>query len=80
MTVITPEPAPAAETNPSKYSKAFWADLADRSISTAAQSAIGTITASAVTGLFAVNFETVGSVAALATLLSVLKAFAVNRR
>jgi len=64
-------------TTPRKYSRAFWIDLADRAISTAAQSAIATLGAGAI-GILEVDVQTVLSVAALATVLSVLKAFAVR--
>lgn len=56
-------------------SKSFWTDLAERVVSTAAQAAIGVLTAGAV-GLIGVDWQNVASIAGLAALLSVLKAFA----
>jgi len=65
------------EITPVKYSRAFWIDLGDRAVSTAAQSVVATLGAGAL-GILDVDFQTVGSVAALATLLAAAKAFGVR--
>lgn len=57
------------------FTSAFWADAAERSISTFAQAAIGVLTAGAV-GVVDVDWASVGSVAGLATLVALLKAIA----
>lgn len=62
-----------------KYSRAFWVDLGDRAISTASQSAIATLATGGL-GILDVDVQTVLSIAALATALSVLKAFAVRAK
>ena len=67
------------ESEPSKYSKRFFVDLADRVASTVAQAALGVITVNA-TGIIDVDFAGVASVAALAGLVSVLQAFAIRRK
>lgn len=55
-------------------SKTFWLGLADRTISTAAQAALGAIGATALA--HEVDWIIVGSTAALASLVAVLKALA----
>lgn len=60
-------------------SRKFWTDLAERSVSTIAQSALGVVTASAFGILELDSWETVGAVALTAGLVSVLKAFALGR-
>jgi hypothetical protein len=67
--------APAA---PSKYSKAFWLDLLDRSVSTAAQAGLGLATAVSF-NLLKPDLSGIAAVVGTATLISVLKAFAVAR-
>lgn len=54
------------------YSPAFWKDAAERAVSTAAQAAIGVLTAGAV-GLVEVDWAATGSIAGLAAVVSVLK-------
>lgn len=78
-TVTEIELAEAESTEPSKYSKRFFVDLADRVASTVAQAALGVITVNA-TGIIDVDFAGVASVAALAGLVSVLQAFAIRRK
>ena len=55
-------------------SPTFWAATAERAVSTAAQTAIGTIGATAL--IHEVEWVVVGSATALAALLAVLKAIA----
>lgn len=62
---------------PVKYSRAFWIDLGDRAVSTAAQSVAATLGAGAL-GILDIDVQAVASVAALATLLAVVKAFTVR--
>lgn len=62
-----------------KYSKAWWIDTADRVVSTTAQAAIATVTASAIPGLLQIDIVSVASVSGLAGALALLKAFAVGR-
>jgi len=57
--------------------KAFWKDAGERAVSTAAQSAIAVIGIGAL-GILTVDWEGVGSAAALAGVLSVLKALAAS--
>lgn len=54
------------------YTPAFWKDVAERAVSTAAQAAIGVLTAGAV-GLVDVDWAATGSIAGLAAVVSVLK-------
>jgi hypothetical protein len=63
-----------------KYSKAWWADTADRVISTVAQTAISTIAVPAlVPDLRVIDWVGVASISAAAGLLSFLKALALSR-
>lgn len=60
----------------SKYAdKRFWVDTFDRALSTVAQAAVATLTAG-VTGLLEADWVTVGSVAGLAGVVSVLSSVA----
>lgn len=68
-----------SETNPQKYTRTFWVDLADRAISTAAQAALGVATAVSF-DLLELDLPGILAVVGTATLVSVLKAFAVARR
>lgn len=68
-----------SETNPEKYTRTFYVDLADRAISTAAQAALG-ITTAAAFNLLELDLPGILAVVGTATLVSVLKAFAVARR
>lgn len=70
--------APPEITAP-KYSRAFWIDLADRSISTAAQAALGLATAVSF-NLLHPDFGGIIAVVGTAALISVLKALAVARK
>ena len=63
----------------SKWSKAWWADTADRVVSTIAQAAIATITAGAIPGLLEIDVVSILSVSGLAGALSLLKAVAITR-
>lgn len=56
--------------------KLFWADTAERSIKTTAQTAVALLTASGVLSLFAVNWGDLLAVAGLAGLISVLSSVA----
>jgi len=62
-----------------KYSKAWWKDTADRVVSTTAQTALATITASAIPGLLDIDPLSLASVALLGGALAFLKALAVTR-
>ena len=62
---------------PTKYSRAFWIDLGDRAVSTAAQTLGATLAAGGL-GLLDIDVPAVLSIAGLATLLAVLKAFGVR--
>lgn len=62
-----------------KYSKAWWADTADRVISTIAQTAVGTLTVGAIPGLLNIDLVSVLSVSGLAGVLSFLKAVALTK-
>lgn len=50
----------------------FWVDAAERAVKTAAQVAVGVLTADHVLGVIDVDFLQLGSVAALAALVSLL--------
>ena len=67
------------ELEPAKYSRGFYADLADRAISTAAQTLIGVATAA---GFDLLEFDLAATAALVgtATAISILKAFAVERK
>lgn len=56
-----------------KYGKAFWAATAERTIATAAQTALGFLGAEQL-GVFDVDWPTIGSVVAVASIAAVLKA------
>lgn len=56
-------------------SGAFWGDLFERMVRTAAQAALGVVGAG-MTGLLEVNWATVGSVAGLAAVVSFLTSMA----
>lgn len=58
--------------------KAFWADLAERTIATGAQAAIATLAVES--GLTAVDWAHVASIAGLAALIAALKCLALIRR
>jgi len=60
------------------FTKAFWADLAERTIATGAQSAIAVLAVES--GLASVDWGHVGSVAGLAAGIAALKCFALIRR
>ena len=68
---------PTTDLTIAKYSRPFWVDLGDRAVSTAAQTLVATLSAGGL-GLLEVDAQAVLSIAALATLLSVLKAFGVR--
>ena len=57
----------------------FWTDLTERTVSTAAQSALGVVTASAFDLIDLASWGAVGAVAGTSALVAVLKAFAVGR-
>lgn len=57
------------------FTVAFLKATFERAFKTFCQSAVATIVAGQVTGLFDLDFATVGSVACLATLLSVLTSY-----
>jgi hypothetical protein len=59
--------------------RSFWSDLVERTASTAAQAALGVVTASAFGILDVASWTTVAAVAGTAGLVAVLKAFAVSR-
>lgn len=61
------------------FTRLFWKDTAERVISTAAQAAIGVLTADAVIGVADVDFEAGASIVALAALVSFLKALVAGR-
>jgi len=63
-----------------KYSKAWWKDTADRVVSTTAQTALATITASAIPGLLDIDPVSLASVALLGGALAFLKALAVTNK
>jgi len=54
------------------YTPTFWKDVAERAASTAAQAAIGVLTAGAA-GLVDVDWAATGSIVGLAAVVSVLK-------
>jgi len=54
------------------YTPTFWKDAAERAVSTAAQAAIGVLTAGAV-GLVDVDWAATGSIVGLAAAVSILK-------
>lgn len=54
------------------YTPTFWKDAAERAISTAAQAAIGVLTAGSI-GLVDVDWASTGSIAGLAAVVSILK-------
>lgn len=54
------------------YTPTFWKDAAERAISTAAQAAIGVLTAGSI-GLVDVDWASTGSIAGLAAVVSLLK-------
>lgn len=60
------------------FTKAFWFDLAERTIATGAQTAIAVLAVE--TGLSNVDWSHVGSVSGLAALIAALKCFALIRR
>lgn len=62
-----------------KYSRTFWIDLADRSISTAAQAALGLVTAA---GFNLLHPDPIAAAAVIGTaaIISILKALAVARK
>lgn len=62
-----------------KYSPAWWKDTADRVVSTTAQTAIATLTASAIPGLLDIDPLALVSVAGLGGALAFLKALAITR-
>lgn len=68
-----------SELTPAKYSPEFWSDMADRALSTAAQTTLGIATAA---GFDLLNFDVPGALAVIgtATAISVLKALAVERK
>ncbi len=60
------------------FTRAFWKDTAERAISTAAQAAIGLLSADGL-GVLDVDWGDVGSVSGLAALIAVLKALVASR-
>ncbi|OII27936.1 hypothetical protein BIV04_03245 [Frigoribacterium sp. MCBA15_019] len=54
------------------YTPTFWKDAAERAISTAAQAAIGVLTAGSI-GLVDIDWASTGSIAGLAAVVSLLK-------
>ena len=54
------------------YTPVFWKDAAERAVYTAAQAAIGVLTAGSI-GLVDVDWAATGSIAGLAAVVSVLK-------
>jgi anti-sigma-K factor RskA len=70
MTITTDAP---------KYSKAFWIDLADRVVSTAAQAGLGLATAAGF-DLIHPDLPAIAAIIGTASLVAVLKAFAVERK
>jgi hypothetical protein len=60
------------------FTKAFWADLAERTIATGAQAAIATLAVES--GLTDVDWGHVGSISGLAALIASLKCLALIRR
>lgn len=75
----TTAPEPTAPPTPAKYSRAFYEDLGDRVVSTAAQAALGIATAQSF-DLLHVDLLGFAAIVGTAALISVLKAFAVARR
>ena len=63
---------------PKKYTRAFWIDLGDRVVSTAAQAGLGVATAAGF-NLIEIDLPGIAAVIGTAALISVLKAFAVVR-
>lgn len=61
------------------FTKLFWKDTAERVVSTAAQAAIGVLTADGVLGVADVDFEAGASIVALAALVSFLKAIVAGK-
>lgn len=61
------------------FTRLFWKDTAERVLSTAAQAAIGILTADGVLGVADVDFEAGASIVALAALVSFLKALVAGR-
>lgn len=57
----------------------FWTDLTERTVSTAAQSSLGVVTAAAFDLIDLTSWGAVGAVAGTSALVAVLKAFAVGR-
>lgn len=60
-------------------SRKFWSDLAERSVSTAAQSALGVVTAAGFGLLEIDSWQAVGVAAGSAGVIAVLKAFGAGR-
>lgn len=58
----------------------FWHDLTERTVSTAAQAALGGVTADAFGLLEIQSWQGVGVLAGTAAVVAVLKAFAVGRK
>jgi hypothetical protein len=60
-----------------KYSRAFWVNLGDRAVSTAAQTVVATLGVGYL-GILEIDPVSLGSIVGLATVLAVAKAFAVR--
>lgn len=73
------DPNAPAEVNPTKYSKEFWQDLGDRSVSSAAGAALSVLGAGGL-GIVTADWQSVVSISLMAGAISILKAFAVARR
>lgn len=63
----------------SLFTTRFWADAAERAITTAAQSAIAVIGVDALTPIIEVDWAGVGGIAATAAVLSVLKSLVASQ-
>lgn len=76
------EELPVAElqTIGGKWSREWWADTGDRVVSTVAQAAIGTLTASQLPYVTSVDLPSVLWISGLAGVLAFLKAVAIGRR
>ena len=79
MTAYTPRHARRKDPLVYFTTRKFWTDLTERSLSTAAQAALGGVTADGFGLIDLGSWQGVGVLAGTAAVIAVLKAFAVGR-